>query len=218
MLKVGHRGAKGHAVENSLEAFRKGKKLGADYIELDVRKTKDDELVVMHNANLKICGSKAKVRKLTLKQLKQYRLPNKQKIPTLAEALDVIDKAFIEIKVKGIEEKVIAIIKEKKMLRKVVIISARAGVVKKIKELSKIKTGRLIFKRVTRDSEMIRRALNENADYVCPPFSKVDAEFVKKAHENGLKVFTWTLNKPKKIKLAKEYKVDAIGSDYPDRL
>jgi len=218
MLKVGHRGAKGHAIENSLQAFRKGQKLGADYIELDVRRTKDDKLIVIHNANLKICGSKAKVRKLTLKQIKQYKLPNKQKIPTLAEALNVIDKAFIEIKVKGIEEKVIEIIKAKKMLKKVVIISARSGVVKKIKEIAKVKTGRLIFKRVTRDSEMIKRALSENADYVCPPFSKVDAAFVKKAHQQGLKVFTWTLNKPKKIKLAKEYKVDAIGSDSPDRL
>ncbi|HSQ88836.1 glycerophosphodiester phosphodiesterase, partial [Romboutsia sp.] len=52
MLKIGHRGARAYEPENTLRSFRKAIELGVDAIELDVRKTKDNELVVLHNEEL----------------------------------------------------------------------------------------------------------------------------------------------------------------------
>lgn len=74
--------------ENSLAAFRTAAQSGFG-IELDVQLTRDHQVVVFHDENLKrVCGVDAKVGALTLSQLRQYRLLNtKEGIPTLRQAL-----------------------------------------------------------------------------------------------------------------------------------
>ena len=52
-LKIGHRGAKAYEVENTVDSYKKAVELGANAIELDVRLSKDRELVVCHDNNLK---------------------------------------------------------------------------------------------------------------------------------------------------------------------
>ena len=52
MLKIGHRGAKGHVPENTLISFQKAIELGVDGIELDVHLTSDNHLVVIHDNTL----------------------------------------------------------------------------------------------------------------------------------------------------------------------
>ena len=49
VLRIGHRGAAGHAPENTLAAVQKGIELGVDFVEIDVRRTADDALVVLHD-------------------------------------------------------------------------------------------------------------------------------------------------------------------------
>ena len=51
-LVIGHRGAKGHIVENTLESIEKALELGVDGIEIDVFKCKSGELVVFHDKTL----------------------------------------------------------------------------------------------------------------------------------------------------------------------
>jgi len=53
MIKVGHRGARAYEPENTLLSFKKAIELGVDAVELDVRRTKDNEIVVIHDADLK---------------------------------------------------------------------------------------------------------------------------------------------------------------------
>ncbi|MEJ2272462.1 MAG: glycerophosphodiester phosphodiesterase family protein, partial [Candidatus Bathyarchaeota archaeon] len=73
MLKIGHRGAKAYEPENTLRSFRKAIELGVNAIELDVRKTKDNELVVIHNEELnKTTNGNGSVNELTLKEIKQF--------------------------------------------------------------------------------------------------------------------------------------------------
>ena len=52
MLKIGHRGARAYEPENTLRSFKKALEFGVDAVELDVRRTKDDEIVVIHDATL----------------------------------------------------------------------------------------------------------------------------------------------------------------------
>jgi glycerophosphoryl diester phosphodiesterase len=54
MLRIGHRGAKTYAPENTLASFKKAIEIGVDTIESDVRKTKDNQLVVIHDADVKV--------------------------------------------------------------------------------------------------------------------------------------------------------------------
>jgi glycerophosphoryl diester phosphodiesterase len=103
---VAHRGASAYALENTLDAFQKAIEMGASYIECDIRVSKDNKLVVIHDANLRrVFGIDANVNELTTEQLKQY------KIPTLEEVLDLIKKANKEVAIKQRIEQQIAIAK-----------------------------------------------------------------------------------------------------------
>jgi hypothetical protein len=53
MLRIGHRGARAYEPENTLRSFKKAVEMGVDAVELDVRKTKDGQLVVIHDADVK---------------------------------------------------------------------------------------------------------------------------------------------------------------------
>lgn len=67
MLKIGHRGAKAYAPENTLRSYGKAIELGVDAVELDVRKTKDGKLVVIHDPNVnKTTNGKRLISELTL--------------------------------------------------------------------------------------------------------------------------------------------------------
>ncbi len=93
MLRVGHRGAKAYAPENTLASFRKAIEIGVDAIELDVRKTKDGHLIVIHDADVKrTTNGKGLVSELTLEQIKSFNAGEGERIPTLQEALDFLDK------------------------------------------------------------------------------------------------------------------------------
>ena len=48
----GHRGASGHAPENTLPAFKMAADMGADGVELDIQLTKDGEIVVCHDETI----------------------------------------------------------------------------------------------------------------------------------------------------------------------
>ena len=90
-----HRGLfdnKSQAPENSLAAFRNAVEAGYG-IELDVQLSKDNRLVVFHDATLKrMCGVNGNVWEYTLEELKQFTLADsKEQIPTLEEFLGVVD-------------------------------------------------------------------------------------------------------------------------------
>lgn len=128
-VKYAHRGLHGTvggyddvAVENSLTAFKRAKEHGFG-IELDVRATKDAEIVVIHDGDLKrTVGVEGQVCELTLEELKKLTLLNSnESIPTLKEVLELIDGAIpllIELKQEGVEntisEKTAEILKDYK--------------------------------------------------------------------------------------------------------
>ena len=78
---IAHRGASGHAVENSLEAFRKADELGADGVELDVHASADGAIVVFHDAHL---PDGEPLRRLPLARIREHRLANGERIPLLS--------------------------------------------------------------------------------------------------------------------------------------
>ena len=69
---VGHRGAAGHAPENTMASFGLALELGADYIELDIQMTRDNQLVVMHDPNVdRTTNGRGAIRDLTLAEIKR---------------------------------------------------------------------------------------------------------------------------------------------------
>ena len=107
-VKYAHRGLHGDGIaENSMSAFRAAKEAGFG-IELDVRLSRDEELVVFHDPTLtRVCGVDALVSDCTSEELSKMSLSGTADgIPTLREVLELIDGSvplLIEIKMEGDE-------------------------------------------------------------------------------------------------------------------
>ena len=104
MKIIGHRGARGTELENSLASIQAALALDLDAIEFDIHRTRDDQLVVMHDATTKrTAGEDVRIADVTLDELRHVRLQNEQAIPTLEEVLQLAgDHAlYIDIKDEG---------------------------------------------------------------------------------------------------------------------
>ncbi len=219
MLKIGHRGARTYEPENTLRSFKKALEIGVDAVELDVRKTKDNQLVVIHDADVKrTTNGKGLVRELTLKEIKEFSAEKGEKIPTLKEALDFLDKKvkiLIELKEAGVEEKVLVAVRENGLQKNVMLVSFLEETLRKVRELDKeVETG-LIY---AKHKNPIRAALDLKASYLLSLYRFTHTANVQKAHENGLKVIVWTVNKPEEVAEYAKKGVDGIASDKPDIL
>lgn len=218
MLRVGHRGAKAYAPENTLASFSKAIEIGVDAVELDVRKTRDGELVVMHDADIKrTTNGKGLVSELTLAQIKAFSSGG-ETVPTLGEALDFLGgkvKVVIELKEQGCEEQVLAEVRKRDIQKDVVITSFLEKALKKIRELdATVQTG-LIY---AKHSNPLKAALELKANYLLPLYRFTHTANVQKAHQNGLKVVVWTINTPEEVVEYAKKGVDGIASDKPDIL
>ena len=219
MLRIGHRSARAYVPENTLKSFKKALEIGVDAIELDVRKTKDNQLVVIHDADIKrTTNGEGLVSAFTLMEIQGFDAGSGEKIPTLEEVLDFLDKkakVFVELKESGIEEQVLAIVKEKGLEKNVIITSFIEEALKKVRELNgNVETG-LIY---VNYKNPIKAALELKANYLLPLYRFTHTANVKKAHQNGLKVVVWTINKPEEVKEYAKKGVDGIASDNPDIL
>lgn len=219
MLKVGHRGAKAYEPENTIRSFKKAIELGVDAVELDVRRTRDGELIVIHDSNVeKTTDGEREVGEMTLREIKEINLEKGEKIPTLDEALDFLDgkvKILIELKESGYEEDVYGLVRDKGLKEHVVIVSFKEEALKRIRDLdSEIETG-FIYARYRKP---LKRAFELKTDYVLPLYHFTHSSTVKKAHEMGLKVIVWTINEKEDAEKFVRKGVDGISSDSPDIL
>jgi glycerophosphoryl diester phosphodiesterase len=219
MLRIGHRGARAYEPENTLRSFKKALEIGVDAVELDVRKTKDDQLVVIHDADVKrTTDGNGLVSELTLKEIKEFSAEKGEKIPTLKEALDFLDKkakTLIELKEEGVEEKVLSLVNEKGLQKNVIIVSFIEAALRKVRELDReVETGLLY----ATHRNPVKAALDLKASYLLPLYRFTHTANVQKAHENGLKIIVWTVNTPEEVAEYAKKGVDGIASDKPDIL
>ncbi len=113
MLVIAHRGASGHAPENTLAAFRKAVSLGAPFIETDLQLSRDAHFVAIHDATVdRTTGGHGAVHDLTLAELHRLDAGSwfgsefaGERIPTLEEILDFSKKHdvvfYLELKPSG---------------------------------------------------------------------------------------------------------------------
>lgn len=99
-LIIGHRGASAHETENTLAAFRRARRDGADGVELDVHLCRSGEVVVFHDDDLKrLAGRPERVAELALAALREARVGGAP-IPTLDETLEELGPMIVNIELK----------------------------------------------------------------------------------------------------------------------
>jgi glycerophosphoryl diester phosphodiesterase len=225
MLKIGHRGAKGHAPENTLISFRKAIELDVDGIELDVHLTSDLQLICIHDDTLnRTTSGTGLINSFTLSELKALRIDNLHEIPTLEEVLDLIDKKIfinIELKGKNTAKPVVDVI-ESYLNRgnwnynHFLVSSFDWNALQEVRSLNpNIAVGVLTQ---TDLGLAIGFADFIQAKSIHPYFHLLTKENTALMQQKRFQVFPWTVNELEDIQKIKSFHVDGIISDFPDRL
>lgn len=231
---IAHRGASGEAPENTLAAFRLGLEQGCDGIELDIHLTKDRQLAVIHDENIKrTTNGEGFIGEMTTAELKKYDagswFSNKykgEKIPLLEEVFELVPKEIvinIEIKnipsfYEGIEERLLDVLKCYDRVDGVIVSSFDHQCLYRLKKLNnKVKIGLLYFENVV-DHVGFAKMFGLPVESLHPDQRALRAEDVRKMLENGLKVYTWTCNSEECMKRIMDYGVSGIITNYPARL
>lgn len=219
MLKIGHRGAKGHVAENTLASFQKAIELKVDGIELDVHLSSDGTVMVIHDETIErtTCQS-GFVKDFSSSDLKKLN------IPTLEEVLDLIDKkCFVNIEIKDSKatHSVLQIIQnyisEKNWNINLFQISSFDWT---ILEDCSLENNQIQLGVLTEDSveDALTFAKKINPHSINPYFKLLNSENVLLLKENSFKIYTWTVNSKEDITFVKSLQVDGIISDFPDKI
>lgn len=225
MLKIGHRGAKGHAPENTLISFQKAMDLGVDGIELDVHLTSDEQLICLHDDTLdRTTSGTGLVSTFTLIELKAFRIDTLHEIPTLQEVLNLIDeKIFLNIELKGkntakpVSDLIEYYVSEKNWNYDHFIVSSFDW--NALQEIRSLNPNIAIGVLTQTDLALaIGFADFIKAKSVHPYFHLLTNENTELMQQKGFQVFPWTVNELEDLQKIKSFKVDGIISDFPDRI
>jgi len=231
MLVIAHRGASGHAPENTLAAFRLALEMGAKALEFDVHQTKDGELVVIHDDDFKRVGRrKAKVGALSLGEIQAIDVGSwmgngfgGERAPTLAQVYDLAQgRAEIHLEIKhgasvypGIEARVLAFLERRRALAQTLISSFDHRALFSVRGLEpRARIGYLLgltpMPKAWREMEWMRaESLNLSQ-------RQASARRVRAAHDRGLKVLVYTVTKQQELDRLAGLGVDGAFCNYPE--
>jgi glycerophosphoryl diester phosphodiesterase len=235
LLVIAHRGDSGYVPEHTFYAYDRAIKKGADYIEIDLRMTKDGHLVAMHDETVdRTTNGKGKVSDLTLEQIKRLDAGSwfspkfkGAKVPTLEEIFQRYGKKtkyYIETRpVNGknvMEQQLVNLLKRYGLIKahKVIIESFSSESLKKIKKMDgHIPLVQLLHPGADFSQTNID-AWRKYAFAVGPVSWDVNAQRLKKLHENHLKVHPYFLkDEQKETKRLIKLGVDGLFTNYVER-
>lgn len=225
ILNIGHRGAKGHAAENTLASFKKALNLGVHGVELDVHLSSDGAIVVIHDATIdRTTNGKGFVNDLSLRELKALRIENELQIPTLSEVFNLIARnCFINIELKGygtakpVVELIQKYISESGWSYTDFVVSGFDW--NALQEVHRLDPNIQIGVLSSTDIALaFGFAKFIRAYSIHPYFHLLTAENTLRMQEESLLVFPWTVNETEDIAKIKSFHVNGIITDFPDRL
>lgn len=232
-LVCAHRGRSGVAPENTMAAFEAAVELGADFMELDVRRSLDGEIVCMHDATVdRTTDGSGEVAQMTLEALRELDAGSwkgeqyaGERIPLLREVLEQIAPRLvvdIEVKQRGIAEEVVQLVRDADCLRRVTIISFDADDLRQAKAAEPTLSCGLItsWKEDADESDLaalLDKALSCGANCISCLHAHVTERLVRECHLAGLALKAWTMDDREEIERMIDLRVDGLVSNYPER-
>ncbi|MBN9648021.1 glycerophosphodiester phosphodiesterase [Terrisporobacter glycolicus] len=230
-----HRGASGDYPENTILAFSKALSIGVDGIELDVHKSKDGQLVVIHDEDVqRTFKGRGLIKDYTLDEIKSFLcrkfefIENEDcKIPTLREVFELVKNENIILNVEAktdlihydLEQDLLDLIKEYGIEDKIFISSFNHKCLNILQNLdNRFKYGALYEykKDYAPEANVVEHAKKLKVYSINISKQLVSKEVVDLAHKNNIKVFVYTVNKPNVMRKMIALNVDGVFSDYPD--
>ena len=211
-LVIAHRGAWDPAPQNSIAAFERAFELGADGVELDVRRTADGRLVVVHDQRIGVTP----VGRLTGEQLRERLAPGQAPeldavLATLASHRGLVD---IELKEDGYVGDAMAAVARHLTAERYVVTSFLDAVLPQVRDaVPEARTGLLLAARRP------ARTLERRVEQVAPDFLALHTTLARTgllefAARRGLPAWVWTVNEPRLLRaLLADPRVQAVITD-----
>ena len=244
MLTVAHRGASGHAPENTLAAYDLALAMGADLLEYDIQMSADGVPVILHDESLDRTArgpdglATGLAADRTLDELRRCEVGSwfhprfaGEPLPTLEEVLRRYGsrpRLCLEIKpeAEGVGETLLGLLDRHRLRgrarerREILIQSFHPGELRAVHALDPRLALVQLFRTRVETEEVHTRldAVSEYAVALGANLCRVDAGLVAAAHARGLAVHAFTVNEPAQIERALSLGVDAAITDYPDRV
>lgn len=220
MVKVmAHRGASAAAPENTLEAFRLARSLGADWVELDARRTADGRLVVHHDAELADGRAICRVPRADLPAT----------VCDLDEALDACTGMRVNIEIKNIPgepdfdptdvvaTQVVALVARRGAHDDVLVSCFHRATIDLVQRIEPtIATAMLGYGPTTSWAEWADDLAASGHRAIHPWYPMIDAAAVDAVHASGMEVNVWTVNDPAHMVELLRHGVDGLCTDVPD--
>jgi glycerophosphoryl diester phosphodiesterase len=245
VVDVAHRGGSGYAPENTLAAIDAAHARNASVVELDVQRTEDGELVIMHDTTLarttdveQVFPGRAPydVADFTLAEIRRLDAGSwfdtayaGEPVPTLQEALDRLDRRevglLLEVKSPVLYPGIEADISQTMARNPDWTASGARG------ERPRFTVQSFDWESVERSHRLMPDVPHgllgvvpedriadyaEWADQINPNHTRIDADYVRAVHDAGLEVYTYTVNEPDDMRAAIAKGVDGLISDFPD--
>lgn len=215
-----HRGAMGTHPENTLVAFREAVQAGAHMIEFDVQLTKDNEMVVIHDATVdRTTDGKGNVSELTLAEIQKmdagsWKSPDfaGEHIPTLDETLSIMPyNVWLNVHIKG--EKDIAVRIAKKLAKENRLHQAFLACGTKSAEMARKEVPEILICNMDRKEsnwDYVKGTVKMKADFI-QLRGEITSEYAEYVHDlkgNGIRVNYYGTDAPKEIKTLFDFGVD----------
>lgn len=226
-LAIGHRGVAHRCPENTMASYAEALKLGVDMIELDVQRTLDGHLVIIHDDVVnRTSNGKGPVRAQDLAELKSLDFGSwfdprfaGERIPTLAEVIDLVrGKAQLNIELKttsafdpGVERQLVTELKAAGFLDESLISCFDHYALRTVRaEDPAVRLGALYGNATGLAVDMARWA---QAGALHPYFPFVTPQLVQDAHAANIQVNVWTVDSPDLARRLMSFGVDGIISN-----
>ena len=225
-LVIAHRGASKARPENTLSAYELAIQQDADMIEIDLHTTRDGRIVITHDAELDGIGGQGEVADADFATIRALDAGNGEKVPTLDEVLDAFGKRIpfnLELKqgtrgpYLGMAEATVAAVEARGMLDQTLFSSFYDPVLQAIRDAQpRARLALLISPEYPND--WVARARRLEAEAINPARPLVDADWVETAHEEGLAVYSYTVDAQEEMERLVAMGVDGLFTNWPDRM
>lgn len=221
MKVIAHRGASAAKRENTLEAFTHARVLGADWVELDVRRTADGAMAVHHDAHLP--DGRALVATAAAD------LP--PHVPSLAAALDTCAGMGVNVEIKNwpddvdfdadaaLAAQVVEVLDTRGRRDRVLVSCFHLGTLDRVRALDASLPTAWLVEPVSWDARRgIDALVRHGHGALHPHWSMVDGPLVVACHGAGVAVHVWTVDDPDEMRRLAGLGVDGICTNVPDVL
>jgi glycerophosphoryl diester phosphodiesterase len=218
ILRIGHRGACGHAPENTLASIEQAIVLRCTLTEVDIQRTSDDELVLLHDERVdRTTNGRGRVADLTLPDIRTLDAGGGESPPTLDDVLKAASGRIgliLELKTGGSAYDVCAIVRGSGFTQPVIYASFLQEELQHVRRANPQAQTMILFTRLPANPGIV--AVRLHATHVGLRLDTVTEPLVNALHNQGLIVFAYTANQPAQVSKMKRLGVDGIISDFPD--